>query len=103
MPNFVMLTRLSHNGNRIPKGLMDLEGRVVEIIRKQCPEVKWLHNFAVLGPYNYLDIFSAPDGEAAFRVSTIVQTIGNADTEVWPATEWKNYKEMVRRLPGGQG
>ena len=82
-----MLTRLSHNGNRIPNGLMDLEGRVVEIIHKQCPDVKWLHNFAVLGPYDYLDIFSASNVEEAFRVSTIVQTFGNAKTEVWPATD----------------
>lgn len=103
MPYFVMLTRLSHDGMRSPKRLMDLEGRVVELVRNECPDVEWVHNFVVLGPYDYLDIFSAPDGETAFRVATIVQTFGNADTEVWGATEWEKYKEMVRLLPGGHG
>jgi len=28
-----------------------------------------------------------------------VRIAGRAHTEVWPATEWTRYKEMVRELP----
>jgi hypothetical protein len=35
--------------------------------------VTWRANYAVLGPYDYLDIFETPDIEAAMKVSTIVR------------------------------
>lgn len=100
MSTFVMLTRLSGESIRSPKTLEELERRVMERIRSECPQVDWVHNFAILDPYDYLDIFSAPDLDTAFKVATIVRTFGHAQTEVWAATEWKAFKDMVRHLPG---
>ena len=99
MNHFIMLTRLSHGTLRSPKSLEELERQIMDKIRTECPDVEWLHNYAVLGPYDYLDIFRAPDLEAAFKIATIVRTFGHADTEVWAATEWDKYKDMVRHLP----
>lgn len=101
MLTFVMLTRLSPEALRTPSNLEDLEKRSMDHIRRECPRVEWLHNFAVLGPYDYLDIFAAPDVETAMKVATIIRTFGHATTEVWTATEWRKYKEMIRHLPGG--
>jgi hypothetical protein len=36
------------------------------------------------------------------KVATIIRTFGHAETEIWPATEWGAYKEMVRGLPIGE-
>ena len=71
----------------------------MERIRSECPEVKWLENYAILGPWDYLDIFEAPDIETATKVTTLIRTFGHAHTEVWVATQWKRFKEMVRELP----
>ena len=71
--------------------------------RKSEKGVEWLANYAILGPYDYLDIFRAPDVETAMKVATIVRTFGHAHTEVWAATEWKQFKEMVRNLPAAEG
>ena len=35
------------------------------------------------------------------KVSTIVRTFGHTHTEVWAATEWQRFKEIVRDLPSG--
>ncbi len=58
-----------------------------------------MHNFAILGPCDYLGIFQAPDLETAMHVATIIRTYGHATTEVLTATEWKRYKEVLRKLP----
>lgn len=99
MLTFVMLTRLSPDALRSPKTLAELEHAVVERIGKECPKVKWLHNFAILGGCDYLDIFQAPDMETAMKVSTVVRTFGHATTEVWAAEEWSRYKQMLRAMP----
>jgi len=97
---FVMLTRLSPQALKSPRSLEELEGRVMERIRSECPKVEWVYNLAVLGPYDYVDVFRAPDTETAFKVATLIRTFGHAHTEIWTGLEWARFKDMVRALPG---
>lgn len=98
MPTFVMLTRLSPEAARSPTALEDLERQVMERVRKECPDVEWAGSYAILGPCDYLDIFRANDIETATKVSTLVRTFGHASTEIWAATEWNRFKDIVRAL-----
>jgi uncharacterized protein with GYD domain len=100
MATFVMLTRLGTEAARSPQKLERLEREVMGRVRKECPDVEWLGSYAILGPCDYLDIFRAKDIEAATRVSTLIRTFGHAQTEVWAATEWDRFKEIVRDLGG---
>ena len=102
MLTFVMLTRLSPGALRSPQSLEELEEQVKERISSECPQVEWVHNYAILGACDYLDIFTAPDLETAMKVSTIVRTYGHAHTEIWTAAQWKAYKDLVRDLPAGE-
>jgi uncharacterized protein with GYD domain len=97
-----MVTRLATSALRSPRSLEELEHRVMERVRSECPEVEWVVNYAVLGPWDYLDIFHAPDSATATKVSTLIRTFGHAHTEVYTATEWDEYKELVRKLPTGE-
>ncbi len=99
MSTYVMLTRVSHQALKSPSSLETLERQVMDQVRAECPAVQWLTSYAVLGPYDYLDIFTAPDNEAATTVATIVRTFGHAQTEIWPATSWDRFKDLVRALP----
>jgi uncharacterized protein with GYD domain len=102
MMTFVMLTRLAPGGMRSPRELEALEREVMNRVRSECPETEWLHSFAVLGPYDYVDVFQVPTIEIATKVSTIVRTYGHATTELWPALAWGHFKDVVRtlRAPG---
>jgi hypothetical protein len=44
-------------------------------------------------------VFRADDTEIATKVSTLIRTFGHAQTEIWAATEWGRFKEIVRTLP----
>lgn len=98
MLTFIMLTRLTPEAVRSPSALEDLERRVAAHVHESCPGVEWVGSYAVLGPYDYLDIFHAPDLDTASKVSAVVRTYGHAQTETWPATEWDHFKEIVRAL-----
>ncbi|MBS3648664.1 GYD domain-containing protein [Pseudaminobacter sp. 19-2017] len=99
MPSFVMLTRLNHEALKQPNSLVDLSHEVTRRIKTECPGVEWDANYTILGPADYLDIFSAPDVETAMKVATIIRMFGHADTEIWTALEWDRFVELARSIP----
>lgn len=97
---FIMLTRLT--GKEIHPEQLSLEKLKQEVenhISASCPEVEWLSSYALFGPHDYLDIFSAPTLEDTMKIATIVRTFGHASTEIWPALEWDQFKETISTLP----
>lgn len=98
MSTFIMLTKLGSGVARTGPIVEELERSAVDKVREQCPNVRWLHSYAVLGRPDYVDIFTAPDIETAMKVSALVRTCGAADTEIWPALEWEQFKSMSRAL-----
>jgi uncharacterized protein with GYD domain len=100
MAVYVMLTRLSPEALRHPDSVTKLNKHVSEQIADQCPGVRWLANYAVLGGCDYLDIFEAPDTDAATKVSLLVRSLGQATTETWLATPWDRFAELASRLKG---
>ncbi len=98
MPTFAMLTRLTPSAMQSPHSLEELERKVVEHIRRACPSVEWLANYAVLGPCDYLDIFRAEDIDEVSKVSALVRSYGHAHTEVWTLTEWPHFKQVIRDI-----
>ncbi len=98
MPSFIMLTRLNPDAVRSPRAL---EQRCHEARGgEECPNVEWLSSYAVLGPCDYRDVFTADNIETAARVFALIRTFGHATTEIWTATEWDRFKEIVRTLAG---
>lgn len=98
METFAMLTRLSPEALTKPEMVIDLNKRVEDRIKQECPGVKWLVNYSVLGPCDYLDIFEAPDNETATKVALIVRSFGHATTETWIVTPWDRFAGMAKTI-----
>jgi hypothetical protein len=53
----------------------------VEAAHSACPDVEWRAGF-VLGPKDYVEVFSAPSSEAAQKVVAVVGALGGLRAEV---------------------
>ena len=96
MATYILLTRLTPEAVSEPKFVEKLERKVADRIRKHCPEVKWVGSYSVLGPYDYVDIFEAPNGETATKVALLVRSLGHATTETWVATKWDRFVQLAK-------
>lgn len=94
MATYILLTRVDPHAMAKHTPL-ELERRVKAKVAERCPEVEWRHNYALLGPYDYLDVFEAPSAESAALVSQIVRRQANASTEVWSAVGWDDFRRQV--------
>lgn len=98
MAIYIMQTRLSPEALTRPASVSELNRQVEERIKRECPEVKWVANYAVLGSCDYVDIFDAPDPDTATKVALLVRSFGHATTETWLATPWDRFEALARGL-----
>jgi len=98
MPTYAMLTKLAPEALNRPETVTELNKQVEDRIRRECPTVKWIGNYAILGACDYLDIFEAPDSDTATKVSLLVRSFGHATTETWLATPWDRFVELAKDL-----
>ncbi len=95
MPTFMLMTRLN------PESLSTAEDRRktgkqwLKKVKKLCPGVKWIAHYAILGPFDFVDIYHAPDDETAHKVSLISRSTGALSAESWQVMEYDRYLKML--------
>jgi uncharacterized protein with GYD domain len=94
MATYVMLTRLTPEAVKVPGDLKKPRRRLPHTSARRS-QVKWLSSFAILGPYDYMDLFDAPDEDTAARVVMIVRSFGHAQTETWTALPWERFENLI--------
>jgi uncharacterized protein with GYD domain len=76
MQTYILFTKLSTDLSYELKN-RKRQGRAwMEQVKAKCPEVKFLAHYAILGEYDFIDIYEAPDPETAAKVSIISQEHG---------------------------
>ena len=98
MPNFVLMTRLAPETVQDAGGRRAMSKEWIKKVHTQCPEVKFLHHFALLGPYDFMDIYEAPDIETAQRVSLISRAAGALSAESWPALPYDRFLGLLEEV-----
>ncbi len=92
------MTKLSTEITSKMKERAKLGRNWLEQVKDKCPEVKFLAHYALLGEYDFMDIYEAPDEETAAKVSLISRANGAFMAQSWTAIPYKRFLNLVNDL-----
>jgi len=98
MATYILVTKLSPELTRDLRKRAEIGRQWMERVKKDCPGVKFLAHYALLGPYDFLDIYEAPNEEIAAKVSMISLSSGAVSAESWTAIPYKKFLELIKDL-----
>ena len=98
MATFVLLSRLSPELMENTRGRRAVGKEWLQKVSKHCPDVEWQHHYALLGHYDFMDIFEAPGFETAHKVAYISRHEGALEVETWEALPYDRYLEIVDEI-----
>ncbi|HUV12154.1 MAG TPA: GYD domain-containing protein [Acidobacteriota bacterium] len=98
MNTYVLMTKLSPEAEMRIKDRAKLGRKWLDQVREKCPEVVFLNHYALLGPYDFLDIYEAPCDETAAKVAMISLQNGASQSESWTAIPYKRFLELVEEI-----
>ncbi len=98
MQTYILLTKLTPELSSKLKDREQVGRNWLETVREKCPEVKFVAHYALLGQYDFMDIYEATNEESAAKVSMISQANGAFQSESLPAIPYKRFLELVKEL-----
>lgn len=98
MKTFILLTKLSAENARQVEDRAKLGRNWLEQVKQKCPEVKFITHYALLGKYDFLDIYEAPDEESAAKVSMISLANGAYQSQSLVAIPYKRFLELTEEI-----
>lgn len=95
MTTFVLLCKISLEGARHVQSLAQMDQEFEQQLEERFPGVERIASYALLGAYDFLHIFEAPDAKIAARVALLANTFGVASTETLTAIPFEEFREML--------
>jgi uncharacterized protein with GYD domain len=96
MPLYILATKLQDPNlveNREERGR-----KWVKLVREKVPDIKWIAHYAILGPYDFIDIFEVNNEQNALKVSLVSRSAGASKAESWTAIPYAEFLELVEDL-----
>jgi uncharacterized protein with GYD domain len=104
MKTFVMMTKVSNPDALLVEVGSKLRDRArtgrawLEKVRQLCPQVKFRAHYALLGYWDFMDIYEAPDEETAAKVSMLGRAHGAHLVENWSAIPYERILELTKEI-----
>ena len=93
MASYVILSKLTDEGR---KTIKEKPGRMLEVNKElEAMGVKVKEQFAVLGPYDFVNIVEAPDNETVMKMSVELGSRGSVQLLTLPAVP---AADMLKQL-----
>ena len=95
MPHYILLSTLTADGRKTLKSKPD---RIREVNKEiEAFGAKVLSQYAVLGPYDFVNIVEAPDNETISRVSVELGSRGTVKIMSLPAIPLDHFVGRLRK------
>lgn len=98
MATYILLTKLSPEVSKQMKERAKIGLNWLDQVKKKCPEVKFIAHYAILGRYDFIDIYEAPNNETATKVSIISLANGAMSAESLTAIPYKDFLKLVKEI-----
>ena len=93
MAKYVLLSKLTGDGR---KTLKTRPERIMEVNKElEAYGVRVLEQYAVLGPYDFVNIVEAPDNESIFKISVELGSRGTIEITSMPSI---TLDELIKTL-----
>lgn len=96
MPIFILATKL-RNPDLVEKRKEQGE-KFLKLVREKVPSIKWIAHYAILGPYDFIDIFEVKNELEATKVSLLSRSFGASFAESWTAIPYTEFLDLVDDL-----
>ncbi len=94
MPYYVVLSRLTDEGR---KTIKERPGRILEVNKElEKMGIKVIEQFAVLGPYDFVNIVEAPDNETVMKMSVELGSRGSVELLSMPAVKVEDLIKLMK-------
>ena len=95
MPIYILLSTLTAEGRKTVKGRPE---RILEVDKEiEACGVKVLSQYAVLGPYDFVNVVEAPDNESIGRASVELGSRGTVQIISMPATPVEDFIAAIKK------
>ncbi len=98
MPIYILMTRLGPDAMKDPRGRRAVGREWIKKVKELSPGVRFLAHYAILGPYDFMDIYEAPNERVAHEVSMLSRSEGAANAESWQALPYEDYLPLVEAV-----
>ncbi len=98
MTTYILMTKLSPEITSKIRERAKIGEQWKKRVKDKCPEVKFIGHYALLGPYDFLDIYEAPNEEVAAKVSMISLSLGAVKAESWTAIPYHRFVELTEEI-----
>jgi uncharacterized protein with GYD domain len=95
---YILLTKLSPEISQKIKERAKLGRAWLDQVKKKCPEAKFVSHYALLGAFDFIDIYEAPNEEVAAKVSMISLSNGAFQAESLMAIPYKRFLELIEEI-----
>ncbi len=98
MKTFILMTKLSSESSSNLKQRKTVGRKWMDEVNEKCPGVRFIAHYALLGKYDFLDIYEAPDEEVAAKVSMISLANGAELAESWSAIPYNRFLKLIEEI-----
>lgn len=98
MRTFILMTKLSPEASLRMNEREEMGKTWLKQVKEKCPEVKFIAHYGLLGKYDFMAIYEAPDEEVAAKVSMISMANGAFIAESWQAIPYKRLVELSKEI-----